>query len=304
MQWIQNMLAIGMNLIENRNRMNRVYILALFSLIISNTAYSQAAWIEPNPANVNQEVKIMMDVSQPDCECPLLVNADQEGDSLFLWTWEPTENATINNGQWNGSNPLLKMTSEGNNVWSYTLVPTSFYNVDASEVYDIGISFLVKKFDGSAVDGVEPKSADQHVEVDPLGCVDRVCPFPQNFQEDDYLTIIYDNTLESHGGLQDIPEDDCYFVPVAVAGGIEYSYLSNPFSQDIATEHPELLMQYEGERKFASTILSEEFFRGGAQCENPVPEGVAIESIKVSFRKSLFTGNLSQASELMLLNCP
>lgn len=291
-----------MNLIESK-RMKRVFIIAILGLFFNSLLFSQAAWIEPNPANVNDSIKIMMDVSQADCECPSLLNIDAEGDSLFLWTWEPTENATVNNGQWAGSNPELKMKSEGNNIWSFTLLPTSFYAVEASEVYDIGISFLVKKFDGSAVDGVEPKSADQHVDIDPLGCVDRVCAFPQKFKEDDYMTIIYDNNLESHPGLQAIPEDDCYFLPVAVANGIEYSYLNNAFSQDIATTNPELLMTYEGEAKFASTILPEEFFRDPELSENPVPEGIAIEFIRVRIRKSAFTGNVSVPSELEVLEC-
>jgi hypothetical protein len=284
--------------------MKRVIIITILSLFCNMTLFAQAAWIEPNPVNVNDSVTILIDVSQPDCECPLLLNLDAEGDSLFLWTWEPTENATINNGQWNASNLELKMTSEGNNIWSYRMVPTSFYNVDASEVYDIGLSFLVKKFDGSATPDGEPKSADLHVDVDPLGCVDRVCAFPQKFKEDDYLTIIYDNTLETHPGLQNISEGDCYFLPVAVADGVEYKYLNVEFSQDISTSNPELLMSYEGDGKFASTILSEVFFRAEGSGDNPVPDGIAIEKIKIRFRKSTFTGNLSLFSELTVLICP
>jgi hypothetical protein len=261
-------------------------------IFITTFSLGQAAWIDPNPANVNGPVKLMVDVSQPDCNCPLLLDAD----SLFLWTWEPTENATIPNGSWNASNPLLKMTNESGTIWSYTLVPTEFYAVDAAAVYDSQISFLVKKFDGSATPDGEPKSDDFHVIVDPPGCVNKVCSFPGIFQEDDYLTIIYDNLLESNPGLQDIPPDDCYFLPVAVAGGQEYKYINNEFSQDIATEHPELNMLFEGSGKFASTILSSEFFR--EMSENPVPDGVPIEMIKVRFRETSFTGNVSAYSEL------
>ena len=96
--------------------------------------------------------------------------------------------------------------------------------------------------------------------------------------------------------MQDIPPDDCYFLPVAVAGGVDYHYINNEFSQNIATEHPELNMTFEGEGKFASTILSKEFFRDAS--ENPVPDDVPIEIIKVRFRKSAFTGNISGFSEL------
>lgn len=255
----------------------------------------QAAWIEPDPANVNAEIKLMVNVADPACECPLLEDADIEGDSLYIWTWEPA-NPPGGNGEWTASNLNLKMTSEGDNIWSFTMIATQFYNVDASTIYDNGISFLAKKYDGSAIDGVEPKSVDFHVTVDPPGCVDKVCAFPQYFQEDDYLTIIYDNLLESNPGLQNIDPDDCYFLPVAVAGGVDYKYINNEFSQDIATEHPELNMFSEGGGKFASTILSDHFFR--VMSENLVPEGVPIEMIKVRFRKSAFTGNISDYSEL------
>lgn len=276
------------------------------ALFLTWGVFGQAAWIEPNPANVNQEVKLMMDVSQPDCECPSLLNLDAAGDSLFLWTWEPTENATIPNGQWNGSTQALKMTSEGNNIWSYSLVPTEFYQVDASEVYDIGISFLVKKFDGSAVDGVEPKSADQHVEVKPLGCVDKVCAFPQYFQDDDYLTVIYDNNLEERPSMQNLEAEglDCYFLPTAVAGGVNYQYTTNNFdgSTPLESSYPELKMTLEGEGKYAFTLLPEAFFRS-ENCANQVPEGVKIEKIIMMFRKSNFNGQFTSNSELEAINC-
>ncbi len=276
--------------------MKRVYFIAILSMFYSLTLFSQAAWVEPNPANVNDSIMIFIDVSQPDCECPSLINLDAEGDSLFLWTWEPTENATINNGQWNSSNHLLRMTSEGNNIWSYTMLPTVFYNVDASEVYDIGLSFLIKKFDGSAIDGVEPKSTDLHVDIDPLGCANTLCSFPTVFQEDDYLTMIYNNLLETYSSLQNMTPDECYMLPVAVAGGVDYPYFNGSVSDPAIVTIPELHMQYEGDGKFYTTILSDQFFR--VDSDNPVPEGVPIEKIKVRFRKTVFTGNISQYYEL------
>ena len=277
--------------------MKKVYSIAILSLFFNYSMFGQAAWLDPNPANVNGAVKIMMDVSNADCECPTLLNLDAAGDSLYLWTWEPTENMTVNNGQWNGSNQELKMTSEGNNVWSYEIVPTTFYNVDASTVYDVGISFLVKKFDGSAVDGVEPKSADQHVDVLPLGCVDVLCAFPQAFQEDDYLTIVYNNNLETHSNMQDLDSNNCFMYPTAVAGGVSYSYLDASVADDGIVNYPELQMKYEGEGKFYTTILSDDFFRINSQ--NPVPDGVPIEKVKVQFRKASFNGTVTQNYELI-----
>jgi hypothetical protein len=280
--------------------MKKIIGLIIPMTFLAFVSLGQAAWIDPDPANVNAEIKLMVNVADPACECDLLIDDDIEGDSIYIWTWEPTENFSIPNGEWTASTLALKMTSEGDNIWSYTMVATEFYGVDPSVIYDGGISFLVKEYDGSAIDGAEPKSADFHVTVEPPGCVDKVCPFPQIFKEDDYLTIIYDNLLEENAGLQNIDPDDCYFLPVAVADGNDYPYTNNAFSQTIATEHPELNMFSEGNGKFASTILSENFFRNPDLSDNPVPEGVPIEAIKVRFRKSAFTGNISSYSELEL----
>jgi hypothetical protein len=148
--------------------MAKIFTLFTFLLLIIATGLQaqELAWFIPASGgpnvDVNQEITIYVDVSHPDCECPLLIDAE---DSLYIWTWEPSENATVNNGQWNASNPELQMTNEGANIWSYTMVPTTFYNVDASVVYDIGISFLVKKFDGSTTAEGEPKSVDIHLDI-------------------------------------------------------------------------------------------------------------------------------------------
>ena len=266
-------------------------------IFLSSQLMGQAAWIDPDPANVASEIKLMVNVADPACECPLLIDADEEGDSLYIWTWGPGD-PPGGNGQWNASNLNLQMTSEGNNIWSFSMVATDFYGVEPSVIYEEGIDFLAKKYDGSAIDGVEPKSVDFHVETEAPGCINTVCSFPQVFQEDDYMTIIYDNTKETHGGLQNIPEDDCYMIPVAVAGGEEYPYVNGSLGGDWILDYPILHMNSEGEGKFYATILTDDFFR--ILSENPVPEGVPIEMIKVRFRRSVFTGNVSQAYELTL----
>lgn len=190
--------------------------LLLIILLSSFATYSmgQAAWVEPNPADVTVPLKLMVDVSDPACECDLLIDLDIAGDSLYLWTWIPGD-PPGGNGLWNASNLALEMTSEGDNIWSFTMTPTIFYGVEASAVYDEGIFFLIKKYDGSPIDGVEPKSVDFEVTVEAPGCLNTLCSFPTVFQEDDYLTLIYNNLLETHAGLQNIAPEDCYMLPVA-----------------------------------------------------------------------------------------
>ena len=267
-------------------------ILILLSALIITQAVSaqQAAWFEPGPAaDVTSEIKLYVDVSHPDCECPNLLDATEP---MYLWTWEPGD-PPGGNGSWDASNENLQWVQEGPNLYSFPMVPTDFYGVDAPTVYADGISFLIKKFNGADVDGTgENKSVDFHVDIEPVGCVNTLCAFPEIFQEDDYLTMIYNNTKETHPGLQDIEEGDCYMIPVAVAGGVDYPYFNGPVNDPGILDRPELQMKYEGEGKFYSTILSDDFFR--IHSDNPVPEGVPIEQIKVQYRRTVFTGNVSQ----------
>lgn len=278
--------------------MKKILFLIIVGLsFIANRSLGQAAWIDPDPANVASEIKLMVNVADPACECPSLIDADSEGDSLYIWTWVPN-GPPGGNGEWNASNLNLKMTSEGNNIWSFTMVPTDFYGVEPSVIYDGGIDFLTKKYDGSAVDGVEPKSVDFHVETEAPGCLNTLCSFPQVFQEDDYMTILYNNTKELNPGLQNIPEDDCYMYPVAVAGGVDYPYINGGATGSEILDFPILHMMYEGDGIFYQTILTDDFFR--IYSENPVPDDVSIERIEIRFRRSVFTGNISTAYELEL----
>lgn len=46
------------------------------------------------------------------------------------------------------------------------MVPTHFYGVDASVLYEEGISFLIKKYNGEDTDGTgENKSVDFHLDL-------------------------------------------------------------------------------------------------------------------------------------------
>ncbi|MEZ5172923.1 MAG: hypothetical protein R2850_05325 [Bacteroidia bacterium] len=58
------------------------------------------------------------------------------------------------------------MTNEGGLVYSYTMVPTEFYEVDAATVYENDIKFLVKPKDGGGY-GIPSKSEDLTFEVNP-----------------------------------------------------------------------------------------------------------------------------------------
>lgn len=276
--------------------MKKLVLLYIFSLVIGLSIQAQeAAWFEPEPAaDVTAEIKLYVDVSHPDCECPNLIDATEP---LYLWSWEPGE-PPGGNGAWDASNSALTWTQEGPNLYSYPMIPTEFYGVDAPTVYADGIFFLIKKFNGSDTDGSgENKSVDFEVHIEPVGCVNVLCAFPEVFQEDDYLALIYNNAKEETQSMQDLDSNNCYMYPVAVAGGVSYPYLNASVADDGIVNYPELHMKYEGDGIFSTTILSDTFFRVNSQ--NPVPDGVAIELVKVQFRKSVFSGNVTQFYELI-----
>lgn len=277
--------------------MKKGIVIIILCIVSGLTLQAQeAAWFEPGPAaDVTSEIKLYVDVSSPECECPNLLDATEP---LYLWTWEPGD-PPGGNGAWDASNSALVWTQEGPNLYSFPMVPTDFYGVDAPTVYADGISFLIKKFNGADTDGTgENKSVDFHVDILPVGCVDILCAFPEVFQEDDYLTMTYNNNKETNGALQDIQPGDCYMYPVAVAGGVDYPYLVVSVADPSIADYPELQMLYEGDGLFYTTILSDTFFRVNSQ--NPVPDGIPIEKIKVKFRKTVFAGAVSTNYELLL----
>lgn len=272
--------------------------LFIATVILGLTVQAQsAAWIEPGPAaDVTSEIKLYVDVTHPDCECPNLIDSSEP---MYLWTWSPGD-PPGGNGAWDASNVNLEWTQEGPNLYSFPMVPTDFYGVDAPTVYTDSIFFLIKKFNGADTDGTgENKSVDFHIGVIPVGCVNIMCAFPEVFQEDDYLTMTYNNNKETNNGLQDLQPGDVYMYPVALAGGIQYNYLSESLVDNNIVNYPELELKSDEQGFFYTTILTDEFFR--INSANPVPDGVPIEKIIINIRRATFSGSVSAYD--LLLQC-
>ena len=120
-------------------------LLSAFCLCLGNSLWGQAAWIEPDPTtadfNPNAPATIYVDANKT--ECPDLAGFDE----MYMWTWNPAElpaGDDNHNGSWDESNENLKMTAEGGGIFSYTMIPTEFYKVDAATVYEKDFSFLIK----------------------------------------------------------------------------------------------------------------------------------------------------------------
>ena len=277
-----------------------------FALSISSSVIAQpgetSAWVDPSPGNVTDSVRLYIDLSHPDCGCPLLQDyaTPNAPVPIYMWTWVPAESgrpAEFANGAWNASNPNLAMRQDPDNpaYWYYTMIPTSFYNVPAATVYETGFSFLAKAQDGSAIEGGEPKSADQaNIPIEPLECVDVVCPFPQVGFQDEYFFIVYDTNRES-GPMANVGPDNCYmFLRYSVNGGANVTYNAGSL-QNVAQTNPELKMNFDGDGVFSFSMLPEEFLN--------LNEGDELTSITVQFVQQPFAGFFSQPSTL-LFGCP
>jgi hypothetical protein len=195
---------------------------------------AQVVTSEPSDySDPNTEVKIIVNLAQLDQTKEYVQNlvADAQADSgIYMWTWKPYEwpvGSERANGSgdrpWQNSNELLRLTKESDLVYSYTMVPTEFYNVDAATVYDLDIHFLVKPKNGGGYDDPDRKSDDLVLEIDPPNVEKTVVyAFPSAPQQDDVIKVVYDNYRDTLSFMQNIPDGDCYlFIEATLTDGTE-----------------------------------------------------------------------------------
>jgi hypothetical protein len=211
-------------------------IFATLMLLTISSATIRAQVVTSEPAEYtdpNTEVKIIVNLAQLDQTKDYVQNlvADAQADSgIYMWTWKPYEwpvGSERANGSgdrpWQNSNELLRLTKESDLVYSYTMVPTEFYNVDAATVYDLDIHFLVKPKNGGGYDDPDRKSDDLVLEIDPPSVEKTVVyAFPSAPQQDDVIKVVYDNYRDTLSFMQNIPDGDCYlFIEATLTDGTE-----------------------------------------------------------------------------------
>lgn len=241
-------------------------LFALISVVaFSNITLGQGIYFDPSPTDVTEVVRLYVDISSSECDCPNVQNVNPETNPLYIWTWHPFEDRaplvigkdTINvkNGTWDNSNDNLKMKQDPNNsnLWYFDFwgVPlTQFYQQPAAAFYQDGIRFLVKQKDGGG--DPEPKSPDFQIIPEPLGCVEKVCPFPTVFFQDEYLIITYNNNQEIIPSLKNMDPDECM---------IWYKYNVNGGSLKTYREGTDKFkMAYDGDGMFSITMIPQEYF--------------------------------------------
>ncbi len=132
-----------------------IFLLILFLGIFTNYAQQQNATFIITPDSFEEGDQITITVSGVDTSI-WGVN------DIYLWAWyfEAGSNNAINsptNGDWTNSNEANKFKDNGDGTYSFTMVPTSFYN--ATGIDRIGM--LAKAKDGSG----DKKTQDNVVNV-------------------------------------------------------------------------------------------------------------------------------------------
>lgn len=237
---------------------------------------AQKAWFEPEDALMDQEIVIHVDLNKLDASLEhtqLLIDAAKAGEDLYIWTWSPFEHSAgtpksngIGPTAWKNSNPVLKMTKKSADpnelIYTYTMVPTEFYEVDAKKVYDDDIKFLVKPLDGGGYGDPDIKSEDLDLGIEAPFTSQIVKGIPQVAFQNDIVAIVYDNNFETIANMQNMAEGEAYMYAAAwdTIGGFDGNadFVVTPYFQ--ASKDEKLKMDYLGDGVFQRVIIPEEFF--------------------------------------------
>jgi hypothetical protein len=264
----------------------------------ANTVFGQAVVTDPNPYNdPNDEVKIIVNLNLLDqnlSHTQLLIEAATNGDDMYIWTWSPYEfpaGSPKVNGEgaqpWKNSNELLKMTNEGDLIYSYTMIPVEFYEVDAATVFENDIKFLVKPKDGGGYGDPDIKSEDLTLEINPPNLARTVVyGFPAAPLQDDVFRIIYDNYREEKPSMQNLEAGNVYVYLEATLTDSS-SIIPSTFFQ--VGNNPNLEMKVAGNGIFELVIIPELFFN--------LQSGQKINSIKSIVMKKQFLSGADRVDD-------
>ena len=267
---------------------------------LAGTAFGQAAYVFPTPTPVEDTVWLYVNLADPGCNCPNLVNPTED---IFMWTWQPGD-PTVGNGDWDNSNEAMKMTQDENdpNLWYMKMVPTDFYGVDDATVYANGFSYLAKFKDGGSGGGteLENKSQDFNLGVVAPPCNKKLCPHPEVFLQEDYFTVYYNNNLETNTSLQNLGTDEVHIHMRGItASGLTYEKAQQG---SIWTDDQFAMVFEPSTDLYHYTIIPEDYF------EIPDPEGDPLETIQVTFIKRVDPTGLGpsewrSATEILTVGC-
>lgn len=222
----------------------RKYILMLLAMVamavqaetITHGAPAKM-WTVPAVFSVDQQVTFYFDMTDA---------GFKEGVDLYLWCWNPSEPDA---GNWENSSDFAKLTYEGENVYSMTMVPTEYFSSGAStmsaqEVYDYcqtadwpGFWARLKTKDGGEQSDVfqAPDSRSEWEEFASSGDAVRffsgikATGFTDKFTIDQPLTIVFDPNQFTVSGvtMNEFAKKDGFESFQLHSGLDDWTYLQN-----------------------------------------------------------------------------
>ena len=277
-----------------------VSIFAFIAIALTGNLFSQAAYLDkPEEFDPTKPCKIMVNLKLTSNDWGIVEIAQTE--DIYIWTWKPKEHPAghplangIGGAAWKNSNDALKMTKEGEGLYSFTMTPTEFYETSAANVYKEDFHFLLKPKDGGGYGDPDRKTEDLSVSVDPpAGPVVKFLTVPLGRGEKkdtigtttkDVFSIVYNNTAEEKASMQNAEE--LYVFAVAYdETGAAYQIAANARK---AGDFPQLKMKMTKAGTFQYSCIPEKLF-------NAVPAGQKI--IRIEFQ--IVKPNLRTASDMV-----
>ena len=276
----------------------KIFSIVGLLLLNTNAIFAQAVTSEPTLyTDPNTEVKIIVNLGLLDenlGHTAALIEAANADEDMYIWTWSPYEFPAGHpkaNGEgaqaWKNSNELLKMTKESDLVYSYTMIPTEFYEVDAATVYENDIKLLVKPKDGGGYGDPDIKSEDLTFEVNPPDIARAVVyGFPSSPLQDDIFRITYDNYKETKVSMQNLDADNCYiFLEVTLTDSS--TIIPSTFFQ--VGNNPDLQMKEIEDGIFEIVMIPEIFFN--------LSQGQKIDKLRAVVMKREFLSGADRVDD-------
>ena len=243
-------------------------ITTAFVLVLSLSVTAQITTIPDENIDPFDSLEIIFDPSGLDLSVghqSLLKDSVDAGASVFIWTWKPSEHPSghpyvngLGSEPWKNSNDTLQMTKNVNGTFSWKIVPTVFYGVDAATIYAENIHFLIKTKDGGGYGNPDVKTDDQIIAVDPPATErNPFYSFPEKVKIDDVVTLRYENWREEKASMQNLAEDDCYAYAKAVYTDGTSVQIENAFN--VGT-NLKLNMEYVGDSNFEMLLVPTNHF--------------------------------------------